>query len=69
MFDDGKKKLILEFFIRHFIEMARRSNEFRTYGQGLMYVMQSENLLQLYSEIGYEGKEFYILALAVFKVT
>jgi hypothetical protein len=24
-FDDGKKKLILEFFIRHFIEMARKS--------------------------------------------
>ena len=54
-FDDGKKKLILEFFIRHFIEMARKSHEFRTYGQGLMYVMQAENLLKLYNEIGYEG--------------
>ena len=54
-FDDGKKKLILEFFIRHFIEMARKSNEFRTYGQGLMYVMQAENLLKLYNELGYEG--------------
>jgi hypothetical protein len=34
----------------------------RTYGQGLMYVMQSENLLQLYSEIGYEGK-FELLSM------
>ena len=59
-FDDAKKKLILEFFIRHFIAMAKKSNEFRTYGQGLMYVMQSENLLRLYTEIGYEGSKNYL---------
>jgi hypothetical protein len=59
-FDDAKKKLILEFFIRHFIAMAKKSNEFRTYGQGLMYVMQAENLLRLYTEIGYEGSKDYL---------
>ena len=32
-FSDSRKKLILEFFIRHFISMARKSNEFRNYGQ------------------------------------
>ena len=32
-FNDVRKKLILEFFIQHFISMARKSNEFRNYGQ------------------------------------
>ena len=32
-FDDSRKKLILGFFIEHFITMARKSNEFRNYGQ------------------------------------
>ena len=48
--DDARKTCLLELFTEHFIAMAKESNRKRAYGQGLMYVMQAENLLQLLGE-------------------
>ena len=33
--DDARKKLILEFFISHFIKIAKKSRGFRDYGQAV----------------------------------
>ena len=32
--DVSRKKLLLEFFADHFVAMADKSNEFKSYGQG-----------------------------------
>ena len=48
--DESRKVCLLEFFTDHFVAMAKESNRKREYGQGLMYVMQAENLLQLLGE-------------------
>ena len=48
--DEARKICLLEFFIDHFVAMAKESNRKKSYGQGLMYVMQAENLLQLLGE-------------------
>ena len=48
--DDARKTCLLELFADHFVAMAKESNRKRSYGQGLMYVMQAENLLQLIGE-------------------
>jgi hypothetical protein len=48
--DEARKTCLLEFFTDHFVAMAKESNRKRAYGQGLMYVMQAENLLQLLGE-------------------
>ena len=58
--DDARKKMILEFFIQHFIEMAKKSNEYRSYGQSLMYLMQAENMVQVVKEMGYEGSNLIV---------
>ena len=48
--DEARKTCLLEFFIDHFVAMAKESNRKRAYGQELMYLMQAENLLQLLDE-------------------
>ena len=47
---EARTTCVLEFFMDHFILMAKESNRKRAYGQALMYVMQAENLLQLLGE-------------------
>ena len=49
--DDVRKRLVLEFFIDHFIKMAEKSNLFRCYGQGYMYTQHADNLLTLLRNI------------------
>ena len=57
-FSEARKKALLVFFINHFIALAKKSNEFRAYGQSLMLVLQSQNLVKLLEELGYgETKE------------
>ena len=57
-FGEARKKALLVFFINHFISLAKKSNEFRAYGQSLMLVLQSQNLVKLLEELGYgETKE------------
>jgi len=53
-FDEIRAKLILEFFIAHFLKMASKSNEFRNSGQGLMFVLQAENLMAILKDIGFD---------------
>ena len=48
--DEARKICLLEYFTDHFVAMAKESKRKRAYGQGLMYVMQAENLLQLLGE-------------------
>ena len=55
-FDEARKSLILEFFIAHFLKMAEKSNEFRNRGQSYMYLIQSENLVTLLEELGFDDK-------------
>ena len=57
-FKEPRKKALVTFFIRHFIDVAKKSNEFRSYGKSLLLVAQSQNLLTLLDEMGYgESKE------------
>ncbi len=58
--DDNRRRLVLEFFLAHFVAMARRSNEFRHYGQGLMYVMQADNLMRLLVECKFYGTRAHV---------
>ena len=56
---ESRKKALLFFFIKHFISLIKKSNEFRAYGQSLMLVLQSQNMLSLLEEMGYQDtKEF-----------
>eukprot|EP00092_Neocalanus_flemingeri_P031911 GFUD01034666.1.p1 GENE.GFUD01034666.1~~GFUD01034666.1.p1 ORF type:complete len:850 (+),score=213.74 GFUD01034666.1:67-2550(+) len=55
-FDQARKSLVLEFFTEHFIKMAKKSNEFRNHGQSYMYIVQSENLVTLLEEMGFDDK-------------
>lgn len=58
VFNEPRKKALLSFFINHFISLAKKSNEFRAYGQSLMLVLQSQNMVKLLDEMGYgESKE------------
>jgi hypothetical protein len=59
-FDETRGSLVLEFFIKHFIAMAKKSNEFRSYGQGHMYLMQAENLMRLLKESGFYGTSSHV---------
>lgn len=52
-FNEPRKKALLTFFINHFIALAKKSNEFRAYGQSLMLVLQSQNMVKLLEEMGY----------------
>ena len=36
-FTNERKRLVLDFFMKHFLEMARKSNEFRNEGQAYLY--------------------------------
>ena len=57
-FKEPRKKALVTFFIRHFIDVAKKSNEFRAYGKSLLLVAQSQNLVTLLDEMGYgESKE------------
>merc|ERR1719495_2212645 len=44
--DEARKKLLLEFFIAHFIKMAKKSNFFRNLGQSTLFLLHCENLLK-----------------------
>ena len=55
--DELRKRFLLEFFIGHFLEMAKRCNGYRSYGQGLMYTMQADNMRGILVEMGYEGSQ------------
>ena len=63
-FKEPRKKALVTFFIRHFIDVAKKSNEFRAYGKSLLLVAQSQNLLTLLDEMGYgeskESRNFHI---------
>eukprot|EP00095_Tigriopus_kingsejongensis_P004579 maker-scaffold462_size163801-snap-gene-0.53 protein:Tk04579 transcript:maker-scaffold462_size163801-snap-gene-0.53-mRNA-1 annotation:"hypothetical protein AaeL_AAEL009477" len=50
-FDSLRGGLVLGFFLEHFIKMAEKSNQYRCYGQGLMYLMHCENLVRLIKEL------------------
>ena len=54
-FDDTRGRLVIEFFVSHFLLLAKKSNENRAYGQGLMYLLQVENLLRLLNELKLHG--------------
>ena len=54
-FDENRGRLILEFFISHFITLAKKSNEFSSFGQSLLYVKHADNLMKLMQEMGYYG--------------
>lgn len=53
-FSPLRKVLVIEFFIKHFINMAKKSNEFRAYSQSAMYIMQVENLCAILLEGNYD---------------
>lgn len=53
-FSELRKKAVLVFFIQHFINLIKKSNEFRAYGQSLMLVMQAQNLVKILEELGYD---------------
>ncbi len=59
-FDETRGSLVIEYFIKHFIAMAKKSNEFRSYGQGLMYQMQAENLMRMLKEFGFYGSAAHV---------
>ena len=63
-FDETRGSLVIEYFIKHFIAMAKKSNEYRSYGQGLMYLMQAENLMKLLRECGFYGTSAHVELLA-----
>ena len=46
-FDESRIYLILEFFTSHFIEMAKKSNEYRNKGQSYFYMQAAKNLLKV----------------------
>ena len=46
-FDESRIYLILEFFTSHFIEMAKKSNEYRNKGQSYLYMQTAKNLLRI----------------------
>lgn len=56
---ETRKKALLFFFIKHFINLTKKSNEFRAYGQSLMLVLQSQNMLKLLEEMGYQDTREY----------
>ena len=46
-FDESRIYLVLEFFTSHFIEMAKKSNEYRNKGQSFLYMQAAKNLLRI----------------------
>ena len=49
--DTFRRKTILEFFISHFIEIAKKSNEFQATAQAKFYLQHTKNLNQLLEEM------------------
>jgi hypothetical protein len=49
-----RKVLVIDFFIKHFLEMAKQCNEFRAYSQSAMYIMQVENLCSIIVDLNYD---------------
>ncbi|XP_076067927.1 uncharacterized protein LOC143040632 isoform X2 [Oratosquilla oratoria] len=47
---------VLEIFANHFIEMAKSSNEFRSYPQGYMYLLLASNMATLMKETGHHDE-------------
>lgn len=54
-FDETRGRLIIEYFIKHFIALAKKSHEFGCHGQCLMYLMQAENLIHLLKDLRFYG--------------
>ena len=46
-FDESRVYLILEFFTSHFLEMAKKSNEYRNKGQSYLYMQAAKNCLKV----------------------
>ena len=46
-FDESRIYLVLEFFTSHFLEMAKKSNEYRNKGQSYLYMQTAKNLLRI----------------------
>ena len=46
-FNEIRVYLILEFFISHFLEMAKKSNEYRNKGQSYLYMQAAKNCLRV----------------------
>ena len=46
-FDESRIYLVLEFFTSHFLEMAKKSNEYRNKGQSYLYMQTVKNLLRI----------------------
>ena len=46
-FDESRIYLVLEFFTSHFLEMAKKSNEYRNKGQSFLYMQAAKNLLRI----------------------
>ena len=46
-FDESRIYLVLEFFTSHFLEMAKKSNEYRNKGQSYLYMQAAKNLLRI----------------------
>lgn len=53
-FSTLRKVLVIEFFIKHYINMAIKSNEFRAYAQSAMYIMNVENLCEILLDEKYD---------------
>lgn len=51
-----RKKALLEFFIPHFIEIAKKSNSFRATRQARFYLQHADNLIKQLIECGYGEK-------------
>lgn len=70
-FSTLRKALLVEFFIKHFIEMAIRSNEFRAYAQSAMYILQVENLCEIMLDPRYDLGQTALDAVGIeeYKVT
>ena len=55
--DEPRLKLLLDFFIEHFIHMSEKSSKFKNHGQGYMYLRSAENLITLVEEMNYHCGE------------
>ncbi len=53
-------RLVLEFFIRGFLDMSRRSHDFSALGQSRLYIHQAENLLRLLADLGFSETMTFI---------
>lgn len=61
-FNITQTKMLLEYFIQHFIAMVRSSNKIRAYSTSTVLVMQAENLAILLKEEGFydQAEDFMV---------